>query len=80
MRKMKEVRVVVSEGDIFFPYILKLLSLGIKMRLTDEQKIEIVKKYLQGDSSRKLGKEYGVDKNSILSILKVRGIIRRDKK
>jgi Mor family transcriptional regulator len=46
------------------------------MKLTDEQKIEIVKKYRNGDTSRKLAKEYNVSKTAILSILKVRGIKR----
>ena len=45
-------------------------------KLTDEQKIEIVEKTKQGVSSRKLAKEYNVEKTSILSILKVRGVKR----
>jgi len=46
------------------------------MKLTDEQKIEIVQKTKLGISSRKLAKEYLVSKTAILSILKVRGIKR----
>jgi len=47
-------------------------------KLTDEQKIEIVKKYKSGISSRQLAKEYNVCKTSILSLLKVRGIKREN--
>lgn len=46
------------------------------MKLTDEQKIEIVQKYKSGISTRKLAKEYNVSQNSIMSMLKVRGIKR----
>jgi len=46
------------------------------MKLTDEQKIEIVQKSKSGISSRKLATEYKVSKTAILSILKVRGIKR----
>jgi transposase-like protein len=50
------------------------------MRLTDEQKIEIVKKYQEGFSSVELSKEYGITRQSILSILKIRNIQIRSKK
>ena len=44
------------------------------MKLNDEQKIEIVKKYKAGESSVKLSKEYGISRQGILGILKVRNI------
>lgn len=51
------------------------------MKLTDQQKIEIVTKYIKGSSSVVLSKEYSISRQSILSILKVRGVkIRNDKK
>jgi transposase-like protein len=46
-------------------------------KLSDEEKIEIVKKYQNGLSSIKLGKEYNVSPRSILSILKIRKITMR---
>ena len=48
-------------------------------KLTDQQKIEIVERYINGESSVILSKEYGVSRTSIISILKVRHIERRDK-
>lgn len=51
------------------------------MKLTDQQKIDIVKKYLEGYSSNSLAKEYGITKQGILCILKVRNVeIRKRKK
>lgn len=51
------------------------------MKLTDQQKIEIVKRYKDGESSIILSKEFNISKQSILSILKVRGVeIRNGKK
>ena len=49
-------------------------------RLTDQQKIEIVEKYKEGSSSIKLSKEYGISKQSILSILKNREVKIRNGK
>jgi len=49
-------------------------------KLTDQQKIDIVQKYKEGQSSVKLGKEYGVAKQSILSILKKRNVEIRNGK
>lgn len=49
------------------------------MNLTDQDKIDIVAKYQNGDNSIQLGKEYGVAKSTILSILKVRKIERRQR-
>lgn len=46
-------------------------------KLTDEQKIEIVKKYKDGESSVKLSKEFNVSTRAILNILKVRNITMR---
>lgn len=50
------------------------------MKLTDKQKIEIVEKYNSGESSVKLSKKYGISRQSILSILKKRGVIIRNGK
>ena len=44
------------------------------MKLTDQQKIDIVNRYTQGESSLKLAKAYGITKQSILSILKIRKV------
>jgi transposase-like protein len=50
-------------------------------KLTDHQKIEIVERYLNGESSTKLAHEYSIARQSILSILKVRKVeIRNGKK
>lgn len=49
----------------------------IMKKLTDQQKIEIVEKYLNGKSSPLLGVEYNVHQSSIISILKIRNIKRR---
>lgn len=50
------------------------------MRLTDQQKIDIVIKYQNGDSSVKLAKEYKKTRQGILKILKARNVeIRHDK-
>jgi Mor family transcriptional regulator len=49
------------------------------MKLTDQEKIEIVQKYQNGQSSVKLSKEYKISRQSILSILKVRGVKIREK-
>jgi Mor family transcriptional regulator len=50
------------------------------MKLTDQNKIDIVKKYESGDSSVKLSKEYNVTTQSILQILRVRGVNIRNGK
>ena len=44
------------------------------MKLTDQQKIEIVERYQKGESSLKLATAYSITKQSILSILKIRKI------
>lgn len=49
-------------------------------RLTDQQKIDVVTRYQAGDSSVTLGKEYNISYTAILSLLKRRGIIIRNKK
>lgn len=49
-------------------------------KLSDQQKIDIVNRYVKGESSVKLGKEYGIAKQSILSILKIRGVEIRNGK
>ena len=48
-------------------------------KLTDHQKIEIVEKYIAGQSSVQLSLCYNVSKHAILSILKTRNIPRRDR-
>lgn len=51
------------------------------MKLTDQQKIDIVKKYEKDNySSVKLSKEYNVTTQAILQILKVRGVKIRNGK
>ena len=50
------------------------------MRLTDQQKIDIVKKYKEGKSSVKLSLEYKITRQSILSILKKRNVEIRNGK
>lgn len=49
-------------------------------KLSDQQKIEIVNRYENGESSVILSKKYGVTKQSILSILKIRGVEIRNGK
>ena len=49
-------------------------------KLSDQQKIDIVSRYLKGESSVKLGKEYGIAKQSVLSILKIRKVEIRNGK
>lgn len=49
-------------------------------KLSDQQKIDIVNRYQNGESSVKLSKEYGIAKQSILSILKIRKIEIRNGK
>lgn len=50
------------------------------MKLTDQQKIDIVEKYKSGQPSTKLAKEYSVTKQAILNILHVRKIEVRNGK
>lgn len=50
------------------------------MKLTDQQKIEIVNKYINGESSLKLAKEYNISKQGVLGILKVRKVKIRNGK
>jgi transposase-like protein len=50
------------------------------MKLTDQQKIDIVTKYISGNSSVKLSKEYGISRQAILYILKVRKVEIRNGK
>ena len=49
------------------------------MRLTDQQKIEIVERYQKGESSISLARYYSISRQSILSILKIRKIKIRGK-
>lgn len=47
----------------------------MKRKLTDQDKIDIVRKYLESNiSTRKLGAEYSVTHKAITGILKVRGV------
>jgi len=48
-------------------------------KLTDQQKIDIVNRYINGESSVKLSKEFEVSKRSILNILNVRNVEMRNK-
>lgn len=50
------------------------------MKLSDEQKISLVKEYESGISSIKLATKYGISKQGILSILKVRNVKIRNNK
>lgn len=50
------------------------------MKLTDQQKIEVVNKYKSGESSLKLAREYNVTKQAILNILRVRKVEIRNGK
>jgi len=43
-------------------------------RLTDQEKIDVVAKYVAGASSVQLGKEFGISHTAILSMLKRRGV------
>ena len=45
-----------------------------------KEKIDIVKKYQDGDSSVKLAKEYNITRHGILKILKVRKVKIRNGK
>lgn len=49
-------------------------------KLTDQQKIDMVNKYNNGDSSVKLSKEYGITTQAILQMLKIRGVKIRNGK
>jgi Mor family transcriptional regulator len=60
---------------------LTLYNKGIEMRkLTDQDKIDIVHKYNNGDSSVKLSKEYSITTQAILQMLKIRGVKIRNGK
>lgn len=43
-------------------------------KLTDQQKIDLVQRYINGESSVKLASEYNIARQSVLSILKIRKI------
>jgi hypothetical protein len=45
-------------------------------KLTENQRREIIDKYLAGAGSTSLGKEYGVHENSIIKLLKKQGVMR----
>ena len=49
-------------------------------KLTDEQKIDLVRRYKAGEGSVVLAKAFGIVPNSVLSLLEVRGIERRKAK
>jgi Mor family transcriptional regulator len=50
------------------------------MKLTDQQKIEVVNRYLNGESSPSLAKAFNISRQSILSILKIRKVEIRNGK
>ena len=50
------------------------------MKLTDQQKIDLVNNYINGESSLKLAKKYNIKYQSVLAILKVRGVKIRNGK
>ena len=50
------------------------------MKLSDQDKIDVVNKYLNGISAIKLAEEYHITRQSVVSILKVRGVNIRGKK
>lgn len=43
-------------------------------KMTDEQKIEMVKLYKEGESSVALGKRYGITPHSVIKMLRVRNV------
>lgn len=49
------------------------------MKLNDQDKIDIVKRYLNGESSVKLGEEFKVTRQAILAILRNRKVKIRSK-
>lgn len=49
------------------------------LRLSDQEKIDVVRKYESGMTTYKIAEIYGRCPNAILSILKVRGIKRRNR-
>lgn len=46
-------------------------------RLTDQEKIDVVQKYLDGMSSCELSKIYGISDTAILALLGRRGVQKR---
>ena len=46
-------------------------------RLSDQERIDVVAKYIAGKSPIELSKIYGVTDTAILGILKRRGVVRR---
>lgn len=46
----------------------------MKQKLTDQNKIDIVERYKNGETSVMLGKDFGVSHVAILGVLKVRGV------
>ena len=50
------------------------------MKLSDQEKIDMVEKYISGTSSIKLAKEYNISRQSVLAILKVRKVKIRNGK
>ena len=49
------------------------------MKLSDQDKINIVEEYVNGVSSLKLAEKYKVTKQSILALLRVRKVVIRGK-
>jgi len=49
-------------------------------KLSDQEKIDVVSRYQKGESMTKLGQVYGIARQSIASILKVRKVEIRNGK
>lgn len=49
------------------------------MKLTDQNKIDIVNRYIKGESSVKLGEDFNVTRQAILAILRNRKVEIRSK-
>lgn len=49
-------------------------------KLSDQEKIDIVSRYVKGESMTKLGQAYGIARQSVTSILKVRKVEIRNGK
>ena len=50
------------------------------MKLTDQEKINMVNDYINGESSIKLAKKYNITRQGVLAILKVRKVVIRNGK
>ena len=46
-------------------------------KLTDQNKIDITARYVAGEKSSKLGREFGVSAQAIIGVVKSRGVFKR---